>query len=488
MARTRRDLGIAGGACLALALVSHARDARAFEPHLFVVAADGSSTAVGLDEPGWPARVGVEPIAPEPLVVRHALGLHHVVNPTAGTVQVIDPETFETLAVHSVGAGTSPQDVLVVDATKAYVSRRDSASILVMDPSTGDELGTIDLASFADADGLPEMARMARDGTRVFVQLQRVDRVTWEPILPSLLAVVDVTTDALVDVDPATPGTQAIALTSYGPDHDMQVDEAARRLYLMETAGFNGQGRGGIEAIDLDTLAPLGMVLTEDTVGPDCTSFVIVSDDVGYVIAHTDLTPSSHLTRFSPRDGSVQRPELLVTFTDRATLALDRATSTLFFISPDDDAPGVHAFDAVSGTQLTATPIPAGGRPLAGAIARGPGLGEPRDVRVRALDRASGEVTLAFTPACNALDHALLVGRLPLLGGLSYSDQLCGLSTTGSWRGVPPGPASAFYLVVATDGATREGPYGRDAFDRERPESGADAACPLTRDLAARCD
>ena len=58
--------------------------------------------------------------------------------------------------------------------------------------------GTIDLASLADGDGLPEMSQMALVGERLFVSLQRLDRRTgFVPNGPSWLAVVDTTTDTV---------------------------------------------------------------------------------------------------------------------------------------------------------------------------------------------------------------------------------------------------------------------------------------------------
>jgi hypothetical protein len=106
-------------------------------------------------------------------------------------VQVIDPHGFDTILRFPVGSGTDPRDIAVVDASRAYESRYDSRWLLVVDPSTGAPTDSIDLGEFADADGLPEAAWMELDGSRLFVQVQRVDRLaSGTTVPPALLAVV----------------------------------------------------------------------------------------------------------------------------------------------------------------------------------------------------------------------------------------------------------------------------------------------------------
>ena len=100
------------------------------------------------------------------------------------------------------GNGTNPQDIEVVAADKAYVTLYERSEVLVVDPRDGTEIDRIDLSAFADADGLPEIADIARVGQRLYVSCQRLDRnATWGPADDSFFAVIDIDSNA-IDIDP----------------------------------------------------------------------------------------------------------------------------------------------------------------------------------------------------------------------------------------------------------------------------------------------
>ena len=350
-----------------------------FQPHVFVVASDfpaaatGSAAAIAIDPP-WNASPAVKPVGADP-IVRHFGGLHYVVNRDQGSVQVVDPRSLETLITFDTGAGTLPQDILVVAPDTAWVSRYEHTHLYKVDPRTGEGHDAVDLSVLADADGIPEMSMQARYGRLLFVQLQRLDRESelMEPVAPSLLAVVDLVTEELVDVDAETPGVQGIALDGLIPSFKMQVEPATRHLYVSTPAGLLGPN-GGIEEIDLVTLRSNGFVTSEMQLVGDLTGFVMVSPEFGYVLIHTDFTLSSHLTRFSRSDGSHQG-EMYVSFGQVDHLAFDPRTGQLFF--PDPEVQGVRVFDAATGVQLTTQPIDTGLAPLDLVVAR-PRAAQPR--------------------------------------------------------------------------------------------------------------
>jgi hypothetical protein len=132
---------------------------------------------------------------------------------------------------------------------------------------------------------------------------------------------------------------------------------------------------GGIEEIDLDGLRSMGFVTSEAIVGPDITAFILVSEEKGYLLAHTDFALSSHLTAFSRIDGSTMG-EIFVTFSLVENLAFDSTTNQLFF--PDNgEAPGIRIFDATSDEMLTDAPIPTGLPPSDVVVARQEIVGVP---------------------------------------------------------------------------------------------------------------
>lgn len=367
-------------ALVAIALVAGmaAAPSAAFDDHVFVVtgiADPGACAALGIYPP-WNATLDLERVGRNP-IVRHFGGLHYVVNGSPDdNIQVIQPETFETVLQFSVGAGSNPHDILVVDEGAAYVSRHDSRWLYRVHPGTGAVLDSLDLGGFADSDGLPEMSMMARDGDHLFVQIQRLDReASFTPIPPSYLAVIDVTSNQLVDVDPAQPGIQGIELTGLFPRFKMCVEAGARRLYVSTPGEYMGVEIGGIDEINLDTLQAMGYVTSELLIGSaDMGAFVMVSEDKGYVLCHTDFTLSSHLTAFSRIDG-YSLGEIYVTFAPVQSLAYDPESHQLFFPDSDGMDPGIHVFDTLSDTKLTDSVIHTGSLPVDLVIARDPSTG-----------------------------------------------------------------------------------------------------------------
>ncbi len=281
--------------------------------------------------------------------VRWAGGLLYVVNRFGqDNIQVIDPaQNFATIKQFSVGNGSNPQDICVVSPTKAYVTRLASPRLLIVNPSTGDSVGGVSLAGLADADGLPEMDRMMRVGSRLFIAVERL--AGFMPTDSSLIAVVDVNADTLVDADPAVPGAQGILLPGTNPITTFSYDAASGRL-LIGCVGSYNVADGGIAWIDPNTLTSPGYAITETQLGGDvldvvwstpARSFAIVS-----VLFNTSLVawrsePSQLLsTIFAPGGFSLADAAL----NDRGELYVC-----------DNDAfgtPGVFVFSAATGAAL----------------------------------------------------------------------------------------------------------------------------------------
>jgi hypothetical protein len=94
-------------------------------------------------------------------------------------------------------------------------------------------------------------------------------------------------------------------------------------------------------------------------------------------------------------------------------------------------------------------------------------------------------VSVTYTPACDATDHALVWGALAAVSTYSYAGAVCGIGTSGS-ASFDPGPGSVFFLVVGTTGSA-EGSYGTDNLGQERPEATGMGACDRPQQLGAAC-
>jgi hypothetical protein len=297
-----------------------------------------------------------------PGAVLHARdGALYAVSPRDGTITAIDVRSWTVLRTYELGAESQPQDIAVVPGRKAYVTLAGATGLLRLDLDTGATTEAVDLSAFADSDGIPDLGRMQVQRGRIFVQLRRIDSEDPLAATPAL-AVVDVATERVVDVDLGTPGVQAIALEGTAPRFRMQIFWRTRELLVSSTGGFFDQG--GIEIIDLVNLESKGLAIREEdgNVGADLGAFVRVDRNRGYLAYSTDLLLSSHLHEFTFEGGIGPQLQVALDYFTPA-LAHDRPTDLIF--SPDGNfgSTGVRVFEADGGRELTTAAIPTSGPP-----------------------------------------------------------------------------------------------------------------------------
>jgi len=214
-------------------------------------------------------------------VIREQRGRIFAINRFGGdNIQEINPDDdYATLWQCSTVAGSNPHDIVLTSDTKGYVSRYDATSLLIIDPSTDAtcatfEVGTIDLAPYADADGLPEMDQMVVVDGFLFVALQRLDRTDFfRPAGSGALVVIDTVTDSVVDVIELTisnPFAEAKGLTYH---------EATERIYVGGPGTFfTDLTDGGIEIINPTTRVSEGVIASGSELGGDLTDFALAGN------------------------------------------------------------------------------------------------------------------------------------------------------------------------------------------------------------------
>jgi hypothetical protein len=277
----------------------------------------------------------------------------------ADSIQILDPPRgFITPpnGMLSVGTGTDPQDIVFVNTNKAYVSRLNSPRLLIINPTTLQSTGALDLSGLVqpnDRDGSPDPGAMVLRHGMVYVALRHID-IT-QPQLPPVargeVAVIDATTDDLVAVIP---------LLGTNPASELQFSPALNRI-LVSSVGELAVLDGGIEAINPDTnTADSQFALSEMTMGGDITAFVIASRTKGFALVR-DTDAASALTTFDPASGERRTqllgplhallPHLAINSRNEVYVAVidtTRATS------------GLRIFDAITDTESTAAPLNVG--------------------------------------------------------------------------------------------------------------------------------
>ena len=318
----------------------------------------GSSSVIYLDGQHTTER-NVESICSD-AVARFYDGLIYVVNRmSCDNIQVLDPsDGFSTVRQFSVGAGSDPHDIAFLSNTKAYVSRGNETELLVIDPSSGSHLETVDLSQFSDADGIPEMDCMILIGDLLFVSIQRLDRNNyWLPVSPSYLAVIDTRADTLYDCDPIAPGVQAVELSGTDPYGELHFDPYTGLLYFT-SVGWWGMIDGGIEKVDPSALESLGFILTESAAGGDINDVVLFSPTIGYAVV-TDASFNNFLVRFDPSTGTLTD----TLYSPGGYVLADIEISPggeLFLCDRTATDPGIRIYDAARGCAIVEGTIDVG--------------------------------------------------------------------------------------------------------------------------------
>lgn len=319
----------------------------------------GMIGAFSTDRPWAPTAAPIE-VGPDP-TVRFANGRLYVLNSANDSIRVVDPHAWRVERTVGAGLGGTPVDIAVTSPSTAYVTLANSGSLMRVDLASGRASPAVDLRSLAGPGVVPDLGTMALHDGRLFVQVRRFDPN--DPAARQYLAVVDLATETLVDVDASKPGVQAIELAGTAPKGKMQVLAQDRRLYVNASGGFFDAG--GIEAVNLDTLRSTGLIVREadGETAADLNAFIMLNGQQGYLTYSTDLLLSSHLHKFTA-DGEVDPEELDVAlnyFT--AAMQFDPLTQSLYVPTGGFSADGVNVFDALTGGRLTDAPIPTGGPP-----------------------------------------------------------------------------------------------------------------------------
>lgn len=335
-------------------------------PFLFSTTTDHGGGVVSVTGgPPWSAATVTPGVAGR--VLRSFGGELFVVDADGGAIWRVDPAGAAEPEAFHVGLASAPQDVHVVRGRIAWVTRGDQPLVARIDLATGAGLAPIDLGDLAEPGETATLGTLERDGDRLFVQVAlTLPPSAAAPGFPDrgVLAVIDLSSGQVLDLDPVQPGVQGVELLGAPPHLKMQVVE--RTLFVSTTAG-RLDNRGGIERVDLDGLVSLGFALSEDVFGADLGGFVMTSADEGYFVFHTDIVQSTHLERFTLSGGAEPGPETFFLLGDTVdSMAFDPVSRRIFV--PSGFAgfgaePGIYVVDADANLLLEGGPIHTGTRP-----------------------------------------------------------------------------------------------------------------------------
>lgn len=206
-------------------------------------------------------------------------------------------------------------DLVFVSDTKAYLIRYGTSKIWIVDPSTtteaGFKKGEISLASYADADGTPEMSAAVVVGNRLYVAMQRYEN--FSTLKTAYLAVIDTATDTEIDTTKGgADQVKGLPLLTKNPV-ELLYSADDDKLYVA-SAGDYGCGfcspttppvySGGVEQIDRTAFTSKQVVDDNATTG-NIGNIAIASNTLGYFVSSVNFGTAT-LYRFDPSKDSTQ--------------------------------------------------------------------------------------------------------------------------------------------------------------------------------------
>jgi len=261
-----------------------------------------------------------------------------------GEVAVLNPANrFQVEATYPVNDGVNPanpNDLLVLSADKAYVTRWDWLynDILILNPDTGATSGTIDFTGMgANADGLPRLYKMLYLQGRVWVLMQNINAFFTE-YGPGSLGVVNPQSDVIEDI---------IALDLKNPA-DFGYDGELNRLYVAATGDWFDPSGAGVEAVNPASRISLGVLIQGSDLGGFLTHMAFQDAGHAYLsVTNSDFISGDQVIQVNPAAGTIGKtlyayPGLYV-----SDLALDRQQDLLLIA--DNTGSRVVVIDLKSG-------------------------------------------------------------------------------------------------------------------------------------------
>lgn len=204
---------------------------------------------------------------------------------------------------------STPYDLVFVSEEKAYLIQYEYDKLWIVNPSAATEadfkIGEVDLADFADADGVPEMSAGVIVEGKLYLTLQRLNRSdnSWRPgVATSQVLVINTTTDAV---------EKAIDLKTVNPLSINYYDEIG---VVVTSAGYHycyacqpKTVGGGIEKIDTTTQQTT--VLLSDSASYGFSHSTFASATQAYAVRYNDWG-NSDVYAFNPTTGEMAESPL----------------------------------------------------------------------------------------------------------------------------------------------------------------------------------
>ncbi len=253
----------------------------------------------------------------------------------------------------------NPQDIAFIDGTKAYLTRRGSSKLWIIDPdaTSADDfkIGEIDLGAY-DID-LPNMTDAIIVDDKLFVLIERLTELPQAqiPNKRGYVAVFNTITDTEINTRQGAGGLKGIELLVTNPT-SLQYDEDTGQIYVVGRGNYFESAEittdfhsGGVQVIDPTTYQH-SMLLDDGTDTANQGYFLqaeIVNAKLGYLVTYASFGDSS-LRTFSPATGRLFEATIpALQNIDITTIA--EGPDNHLWVGINDASPGFYRIDLATG-------------------------------------------------------------------------------------------------------------------------------------------
>lgn len=256
--------------------------------------------------------------------------------------------TYTTNDADPESGSSNPHKIIQISDTKAYILRYGSKDIWVVDPSAQSQssfvTSKIDLSRYShDGNSVPHMYDAVKVEDNLFVTLQRMNG--WSVEESGYIAVIDTTSDTLLDTDETTEEVEGIELQTFNP-HAIEYLEGVGLIVASAGAYGGTTFNGGIELVNPSTYLPQGTITKQSADTGNITKLAIVNKNLGYFTAYDkpvfsfDPTPSeSPSENYSVLEGFEAGEFRDIAISPKGNLWVadaDKTNPGLRIINPDD--------------------------------------------------------------------------------------------------------------------------------------------------------
>lgn len=254
----------------------------------------------------------------------------------------------------------NPYAIAFVDQTKAYLTRRGSDNLWIIDPSpeseAGFKIGELDLGAY-DTD-LPNMTDAIVVDGKLFVLIERLLEQPSGAQIPdksAYIAVFDTSTDTEIQTTQGSNDLKGIELIVRNPTA-LQYNQATGEIYVVGRGNFFESSdittdfhSGGIEVIDPTTYEH--SLLIDDGTDADnngyFTDAVVINAQLGYLVTYTGYQ-SSTLRTFNPITGLLT-DDLFEGLQDTDITLIAEGSDAHLWVGVSGETPGFMRIDLATG-------------------------------------------------------------------------------------------------------------------------------------------